>query len=83
MRTIDILLFNQINLLDVAGPAQAFSSAIHHDHKASLRLFTESVDHRRQCQTNERAIDQEQLDNDQWAKRHRIFDAVNQYHHRG
>ena len=26
MRTIDILLFNNINLLDVAGPAQAFSS---------------------------------------------------------
>ena len=27
MRQIDILLFNNINLLDVAGPAQAFSSA--------------------------------------------------------
>lgn len=27
MRQLDILLFNQINLLDVAGPAQAFNSA--------------------------------------------------------
>lgn len=43
MRTIDILLFNQINLLDVAGPAQAFSSAIRHDHKLYKTRFV-SVD---------------------------------------
>lgn len=39
MRFIDILLFNQVNLLDVAGPAQAFSSAHNNDGKLYKTRF--------------------------------------------